>query len=71
MGRVRRILTGEELQERVQRARQARLARRQHLHMPKAVGVIADNLVFLLAIALFIFVALPSDLRDTLIKLVD
>ncbi len=69
MVRVKRILTGEELQWRVQRARQARLARKRHLRLSQVVIVIADNLVFLLAIALFIFIALPSGLRDTLVEL--
>lgn len=71
LGRVRRILTGEELQERVQRARQARLTRKRQLYIPKAVVVIVDNLVFLLAITLFIFMALPSEQRDVLIGLLE
>lgn len=66
-----RILSGEELQRTVQRVRQTRLARRRQLRLPRAIGVIFDNLVFLLAIALLIFIALPSDLRDVLVRLAD
>ena len=69
LARVTSILSGEELQARVQRAREARLAQRRHFSVSRAIGVIANSLALLIAIALFIFVALPSDLRDTLVGL--